>query len=150
MRVVRRLWAICISTGIVLLSAFLSAVAVDTGEWYCSLAMPVFAINDAWYTPVFALVYVADVVALSFLFYGGASGFKLYLPLSSGVLNVFWCYVFFVLNSVAASIAVLALIVAWTFACAVVNMKKFRASAALFLLKGIFFSYLLAVLFSVR
>lgn len=150
MQTVRRLWAACISVGIVLAFAFPSALAVDKGEWYASLALPSFALAEKWFTPAWALVYLADVAALTSLFARGASGVRLYLPVSAGALNVFWCYAFFRLNSLAASAAVLALITLWSAACAVLNLKKDKFAATVFLLKTAWFAYLFAVNIAIR
>lgn len=94
MGTVKRLWAVCISVGIVILSAFPSALAVNTGEWYLSLEKPVYALKDGWYTYAWAIVYLCDIAALTSLISKGAQGARLNFPLASGVFNVFWCYVF--------------------------------------------------------
>lgn len=145
MRTVRRLWAVGISFGIVLAAAFPSALAVDTGGWYATLSLPVFALGEKWQTPLWAVVYAADVAALTSLFYRGVKGIRLFLPVSAGVLNAFWCYVFFRLNSLAAGIVVLALIVVRSAACALLNFRKNDFAATVFLLETAWFLYLFAV-----
>lgn len=145
MRTVRRLWSVAISFGIVLAAAFPSALAVDTGGWYASLSLPDFALADKWQTPVWAAVYAADVAALSSLFYRGEKGLALILPISGGALNAFWCYVFFRLNSLPASIIVLSIILVGSAVGSFLNFRKNNFAAAIFLLKTVWFSYLLAV-----
>lgn len=145
MRTVRRLWAVGISFGIVLAAAFPSALAVDTGGWYASLSLPRFALGEEWQTPVWAAVYAADVAALSSLFFRGEKGAGLWLPISAGLLNAFWCYVFFRLNSLAAAIIVLALIVVRSSACAVLNFRKNNFAATVFLIETAWFVYLFFV-----
>lgn len=150
MQVVRRLWAICISVGIVLLTAFPSALLVDTQGWYQSLTMPVFALNDEWFTPAYAVVYIIEIAALSSLFYNGVSGLSLYLPLSSGVFNIFWCYLFFRLNCLAASVAVMIVIALWSLCCTVLNAKRNKTAFVLFSIKTVWNLYLLAIMLSLK
>lgn len=150
METVKRLWAICISVGIVILTAFPCALFVDTGEWYASLALPSFALPDEAYTPVWALIYILDITALTTLFTKGASGLRLWLPLTAGVFNVFWCYVFFRMKSVIAGAVVLGIIVAYTYACAATDFKRYRIASVLLFLKGAFFSYLFAVAIAIK
>lgn len=150
MRTVRRLWAVGISFGIVLFYAFVSALAVDTTGWYANLLLPPFAPSEGWYTPLWALVYAADVAALGSLIFRGESGARLYLPLSAGAMNAFWCYVFFRLDSVVAGAVTLALIVAVRALCAALNFRKNKFSAAVFLLETFWFLYLFAVNVCIR
>lgn len=145
MRTVKLLWAVCISVGIVLLFAFPSALAVDTGEWYSSLKLPSFALDGRWQTLAWAIVYIADVAALSSLFFGGVKGVGLYLPIAAGGLNLFWCYAFFRLKSVAAGAVVAGIILIWTVLCAAFNLKKQKFAFCVFSLKTIWSAYVFAV-----
>lgn len=150
MQTVRRLWAICISVGLVLLSAFPSALAVNTEGWYSSLVLPSFALSGDWQTPLWAVVYLADVAAFTSLFSKGTQGLRLYLPVAAGALNVFWCYAFFRLNSLIAASIVLGIIVVWTCACAALNFRKDKFAFALFFLKTLWFVYLFVVVVAIR
>lgn len=150
MRTVRRLWAVGISFGIVLAAAFPSALAVDTGGWYASLSLPSFALCGKWQTPAWAVVYASDVAALSSLFFRGEKGLRLLLPVSAGVMNAFWCYAFFRLNSLAAATVVLALIVVRSAACALINFRKNNFAATVFLFETAWFVYLFAVTVCIR
>lgn len=144
-RTVKLLWAVCISVGIVLLFAFPSALAVDTGEWYSLLKLPSFALDGRYQTIAWAVVYIADVAALSSLFFKGAKGARLYFPVSSGALDLFWCYAFFRLQSVAAGVVVAGMILLWTVLCAALNFKKDKFAFTVFCFKSAWQAYVFAV-----
>ena len=150
MGTVKRLWAVCISVGIVILSAFPSALAVNTGEGYLSLEKPVYALKDGWYTYAWAVVYLCDIAALTSLISKGAQGARLNFPLASGVFNVFWCYVFFRLKRVSGAAVVLGITVLYTLFCAILNVKKNKTVFALYLAKTLWLSYLFAVIVAVK
>ncbi len=150
MSAVKRLWAICISLGIVILTAFPSALLVDAGEWYDALILPPYALPSTAYTPVWAAIYLADTAALTLLFYKGAEGLKLWLPLSAGVLNVFWCYMFFGIKSIPAGAVVLGIMTVYTAACGIADFRKYRISSLIFLFKAVFFGYLFAVVLAIK
>lgn len=145
MQVVRRLWAVCVSVGIILLSAFPSALAVNTQGWYQTLTLPSFALSESMFTPLWAIAYLTDIIALSSLFSTGAQGLRLYLPVAAGVPNVFWCYLFFTFNALISSTVLLAAMVAYAFSCALLNFTKNKLCAAMFFVKTAWFSYLFAV-----
>lgn len=145
MRTVKMLWAVCASVGIALAFAFPSALAVDTGEWYSSLKIPSFAIDDRYQTFAWAIVYIADVAALSSLFFKGVKGPGLYLPIAAGGLNLFWCCAFFRFESVAAGAAVAGIILIWTALSAVFNFKKDKFAFSVFCLKIVWSAYVFAV-----
>lgn len=149
MSIVRRLWAVCASLGIVLAFAFPSALCVDTGEWYSSLRLPEFALDAEYYTFAWAAAYVADVVAFSSLFCEGASGARVCLPISQGVFNVFWCYLFFVLHAVAAAVVVSGVVAVWSAASAILNFGKNKTAFAALSLKTVWLFYLFSVILAV-
>lgn len=145
MRTVKLLWSVCISVGIVLLFAFPSALAVDTGEWYSSLKLPSFALDGRYQTLAWSVVYIADIAALSSLFFKGATGLRLYFPIAAGALNLFWCYAFFRLQSVTAGVVVAGIILIWTVLCAAFNFKKDKFAFTVFCFKSVWSAYVFAI-----
>ncbi len=148
-KAVRFLWALFASLATVILYAFPAALAVETGEWYSSLLLPRFALAGGGYTAVTALVYAADVAALSSLVYGGERGIGFCLPVATGFFNVFLCYVFFRLRSLTAAAVVAGIALACTVACAAVNIRKNAFAATVFCVKTLWNAYLFALAIAV-
>lgn len=148
MKTIAKLWAVCISVGVVLLTAFPSALLVDTGEWYSALILPPFALASNLVTPFWAIIYALDIIALSSLISNGVRGVSLYLPLTAGVLNVFWCYLFFSAHALLASALMLVFIALWRVACLFVNLSN-KTAAVVFSLQTVWFGYLSVVAFAI-
>lgn len=107
MNKVKWLWSITTGVGLVLIYASLSAYFVDTGEFYASLNLPDFALSPLWITVGWSVVYLVDIAVISRLVYYKSASYLIIPLMILGILNVFWCMVFFVFCKIVLSFVLL-------------------------------------------